>query len=267
MKTIINFLKSKFFWLNILIGIAVVLVLLFGSLALTGLYTHHGESVEVPDLTHMYAEEAEVALDELGLTYEVVDSVYLRSFRPGEIAEQVPAAGTMVKRNRKIYITLNCRAKQLVTVPELKGESYRKAQSNLRALGFNADSVRYRPYEFNGEVLDILYNGRSVEPGQRIADGSMLVLVVGQEDREHTVTTPNLQGLSYDAALSALSDAELAVGQVSYDVRPLSDTERQQYKVFYQNPPAGQSVYRGKLVEIKLSRTARSESRSSEEFF
>lgn len=267
MKTIWNFLKSKFFWINIAIAIGVFLVLLFGTLGLSRIYTHHGESVEVPDLTHMYIEEAELALDELGLQYEVVDSVYLRSFKPGEIAEQSPVGGTMVKHNRKIYITLNSREKQLVRVPGLKGESYRKAQSNLRALGFNADSVRYRPYEFNGEVLDLLYNGRSVEEGEKIADGSMIVLVVGKEDKEHQVTVPNLIGLTYDAALAALQDAELAVGQVSYDVKPQSDTERQQYKVFSQSPSAGESVYVGKLVEIKLSRTQRSANKPTEEFF
>jgi len=264
MKTIWNFLTSKFFWVNILVAIGVALVLLFGTLIWTKIYTNHGESIEVPDLTHKYVEEAELELDELGLTYEVIDSVHLRSFNPGEIAEQSPAAGTHVKSNRKIYITINCREKQMIRVPDLVGESFRKAQSNLRALGFNADSVRYKPYEFNGEVLDILYNGRSLEKGEKVADGSTLVLVVGREDTENVVYVPNLMGMSYDDAVNEINANELSVGNLSYDVRPLSNTERQQYHVIKQSPAPGTQVFRGKLIEMKLSRSGGG---ASEEFF
>lgn len=267
MKTIIAFLKSKFFWVNILVAIGVALVLLFGTLIWTRFYTNHGEAVQVPDLTGKYLEEAELELNELGLSYEVIDSVYLRSYKPGEIAEQTPVAGTFVKQNRKIYVVLNCRQKRLITLPDLIGESCRKAQSNLRAIGFNADSIRYKPYEFDGELLDILYNGRSVEKSEKIPDGSMLVLVVGQRDNENMVTVPNLIGLSYADAVSLINETELSIGNISYDVRPLSDTERQQYHVFLQTPPAGAEVFRGKLVELKLSRSRQSFQSSSEEFF
>jgi len=240
-------------------------VILFGTLLWTRFYTNHGESIEVPDLTHKYVEEAELVLDELGLSYEVIDSVHLRSFNPGEIAEQSPAPGTHVKADRKIYITINCRQKQMIRVPDLVGESFRKAQSNLRALGFNADSVRYRPYEFNGEVLDIQYCGRSLKHGEKVADGSVLVLVVGREDTENTVYVPNLVGMSYEDAINEINTYELSVGNLSYDVRPLSDTERQQYHVIKQSPAPGTQVYRGKLIELKLSRSAAGS--TSEEFF
>jgi len=264
MKTIWNFLTSKFFWTNIAVAIGIALVILFGTLLWTKFYTNHGESIEVPDLAHKYVEEAELELNELGLAYEVIDSVHLRSFNPGEIAEQSPAAGTHVKSNRKIYLTINCRQKQMIRIPDLVGESFRKAQSNLRALGFDADSVRYKPYEFNGEVLDILYNGRSVEKGEKVADGSTLVLVVGREDTENIVYVPNLMGMSYDDAINEINANELAVGNLSYDVRPFSNTERQQYHVIKQTPAPGTQVFRGKLIELKLSRSGGA---SSEEFF
>lgn len=267
MKTIIAFLKSKFFWINILVAIGVFLVLLFGTLLWTRIYTNHGDFVEVPDLTHMYLEEAELTLDELGLRYEVIDSVYLRSFNPGEIAEQTPIAGTRVKQDRKIYVILNCREKRMLYLPDVIGESCRKAQSNLTALGFQADSIRYKPYEFDGELLDILYNGHSVEKNEKIPDGARLVLVVGKQDTENMVTVPNLIGLSYAEAVSAIEQAELAIGNISYDVNPLSDTERQQYRVYIQAPPAGAEVFRGKLVELKLSRSRQASQSSSEEFF
>lgn len=267
MKTLIAFLKSKFLWINLLVAIVLALVLLFGTLVWTRFYTNHGESVTVPDLTGKYVEEAELELNDLGLSYQIIDSVYLRSFNPGEIAEQSPAAGTSVKQNRKIYLILNCRQRRKIALPNLIGESCRKAQSNLKALGFDADSILYKPYEFDGELLDILYNGHSVDKSEKLPDGSKLVLVVGKQDNENMVVVPNLIGLSYSEAISQIQEVELAVGNISYDVRPLSDTERQQYHVYIQTPPAGANVFRGKLVEMKLSRTRQSSQSSSEDFF
>ena len=94
MKTIWNFLKSKFLWLNILVAIVLVAVICWVVFWRLDVYTHHGESVVVPDLSGMYVEEAELILSDIDLGYEIIDSVYIRSMKGGEIAEQAPVAGT-----------------------------------------------------------------------------------------------------------------------------------------------------------------------------
>jgi beta-lactam-binding protein with PASTA domain len=101
MKTILNFLKSKFLWLNLLAAIVLVFVVCWVVFWRLDVYTRHGESVEVPDLSGMYVEEAELILKDCNLTYEIIDSVYIRNMKGGEIAEQSPAVGTLVKKNRK----------------------------------------------------------------------------------------------------------------------------------------------------------------------
>ena len=123
MKTIWNFLKSRFLWLNILAAIVLVAVVCFVVFLRLDVYTRHGEAVEVPNLTGLYVEEAELLLKDSNLSYEIIDSVYIRSRRGGEIAEQAPAAGTKVKKNRKIYITVNSKQRKMVMVPNLVGES------------------------------------------------------------------------------------------------------------------------------------------------
>ena len=127
-KNIIKFLKSKFVWGNILAAVILsIIVLVLLSWWLKS-YTHHNESVEVPDLTGYYVEEAELILSELDLKYEVIDSVYKRELKPGEIAEQSPAPKTSVKKNRKIYITINRRSRISKTIPYHKA-SYQKKLS------------------------------------------------------------------------------------------------------------------------------------------
>ena len=67
MKTLWNFLKSRFLWLNILAAIVLVVVICWIVFWRLDVYTRHGEAVEVPNLSGMYVEEAELILKDCGL--------------------------------------------------------------------------------------------------------------------------------------------------------------------------------------------------------
>lgn len=267
MKTIWNFLKSRFFWLNILIAILLAVVLAWGALCWLGVYTHHGEAVEVPDVKGLYVEEAELLLQEQNLSYEVIDSVYLRSLAPGEIAEQTPPPATMVKKGRKIYLTVNRRSRQMVTVPNLIGESRRKVQTNLQTLGFNADSIQYKPYEFDDEVLGLIYNEELIDSGGSVPDGAQIILLVGRADTTVTRIVPNLMGMTLNEAVAMLEAYELVLGLEQYDVPPATSEEKASYRIYGQMPLPGESVYRGKIVNLKLSLTQKSDNIYDDEDF
>ena len=269
MKTFWNFLKSRFLWLNILVAVVVGLLICWGALAYLKDYTHHGEAVEVPDVKGLYVEEAELLLSDVSLRYEVVDSVYLRSLKPGEIAEQTPAPGTSVKKGRRIYLTTNCRGSKMITVPSMVGESRRKAQTNLQTLGFNVDSIQYKPYEFDDEVLGLIYNGATLEAGASIPDASHVVLLVGRADSTVTRIVPNLLGMTIADARPILDAYEMSLGAISYDVEPATPEEAANYKIYGQSPMAGEQVFRGKVINLRLSLTQKSEkvATDDEDFF
>ena len=48
-KEFFSFKTNKFFWLNIIAMIVVVIVMVFGVLKWLDMHTHHGETVMVPD--------------------------------------------------------------------------------------------------------------------------------------------------------------------------------------------------------------------------
>ena len=56
--------------------IAVVALLLFGTLKGIDIYTHHGEAVVVPDVKGMTVAEAGAVFDSRGLACVVSDSTY-----------------------------------------------------------------------------------------------------------------------------------------------------------------------------------------------
>ena len=57
-KEFFSFKTNKFFWLNIIAMIVVVIVMVFGVLKWLDIHTHHGETVMVPDVKGMTVEEA-----------------------------------------------------------------------------------------------------------------------------------------------------------------------------------------------------------------
>ncbi len=264
MKTLWNFLKSRFLWLNILAAIVLVIAICWVVFWRLDVYTRHGESVEVPDLSGMYVEEAELILKDSNLGYEIIDSVYIRSMKGGEIAEQTPVAGTKVKKNRKVYITVNSKQRKMVMVPNLVGESRRKVQSNLKTLGFNVDSVRYEPYEFNDEVLAVMWGDSVLTAGAKLPDGSQIILVVGQNDMSIEVVVPSFLGMTLPEAQKMIKEYRLSFGSAYFDKIPVDSIDSLKFRVYQQHPDAGLSVYGGKAVELKLSKGTQE---MDEEFF
>ena len=99
-------LFKRFPWLVhvlAMLGISVLLLMLI--FFLLRLYARQGQEYELPDVVGTNIEELE-ANNPIGLDVVVMDSI----FRPGEaggrILTQDPKAGTMVKRGRKLYVTM-----------------------------------------------------------------------------------------------------------------------------------------------------------------
>ena len=172
--------------------------------------------------------------------------------------------GTKVKKNRKIYVTVNSKQRKMVMVPSLVGESRRKVQSNLKTLGFNVDSVRYEPYEFNDEVLAVMWGDSTLSAGAKVPDGSQIILVVGQNDMSIEVVVPSFLGLTLPEAKKIIEEYRLGFGAAYFDGEPIDATDSLKYRVYQQNPDAGLSVYGGKTVELKLSKGTQS---IDEDFF
>lgn len=174
------FLKSKVLLVNILaVGLVTVLVVV-AALQWLKSSTHHGEFVEVPDLAKMSVIEMRDVIEDADLRYEVLDSANFNPNYPRfSIIEQNPPAGNKVKRNRKIYVTVNPSGYKKVTVPNIIQVTRRNATSMLRAVGLDVERVSYIDELGKDMVYYINFNGKRINTGDKVPKTSKIELVCG----------------------------------------------------------------------------------------
>lgn len=211
------FIFSKHFLKHIGLVILFYLIIVFSTILYLNISTNHGQKIAVPNLVGLSAEEAKKKIEDLGLKYAILDSVYEPKLPVGTVYEQLiePSATSLiyVKSNRIIGLRLT-KIYQLVEMPSLIHKQIDFAQSILNERGLNS-VIKYRPSsEANGSVIEQQHNGSRIVEGTRIKIGSVITLIVGQNDLENPIDAPNLVGLSRDQALNVLD----AMGITSYNI-------------------------------------------------
>lgn len=183
-KEFFSFKTNKYFWLNLIAMVAVVILLLFGVLKWLDVYTRHGEAVVVPDVKGMTVGEAEMLLRNHGLVCVVSDSNYVKNKPAGSILELNPSAGQKVKEGRTIYLTINTLDAPLRLVPDVAdNSSVRQAQAKILAAGFKLSESEL----ISGEkdwVYGVKYKGRQLNMGDKVPVGATLTLLVGDGETQ-----------------------------------------------------------------------------------
>lgn len=174
-----NIERFKPILISLLAMIGISLFLIFITLQVLDVYTKHDESVLVPDVKGAQEGAAANMLNKNDLGYEIVDSVYRADTKPGTVLEQIPKENTKVKRGRTIYLIIQAKGKQMVSIPPLRDYSRRQAEAQLQSLGFNNINIIEEPSQFKGLVIRVLYRGNEIEAGASIPRGSRIELVVG----------------------------------------------------------------------------------------
>lgn len=245
--------KIGFIVKNLLVAIALGVIVLIVLVNLMKQYTHHGEEVEVPQVTGLYLEEAQVLLESSGLQLKVIDSTFSNKVPLGTIVEQNPPKESHAKKGRAVYVVLNARAPQRVAIPNLQNMSYRQAENNLIGLGLIVDSMEYEPSEYRDLVLDLRKGEESLETGDMIEVGSHLVMVVGFGKGTEMMDVPNLRGLPLREARRRLLEAHFILGQYSYDDQP-TEKDKDEFVVYFQEPDAGNKLLEGSSIRVMLSK-------------
>ena len=175
--------RSRYLWGNLIAMAAVVMLLVAGCMVGIGVYTHHGESIAIPNLVHRKYADAEVILRNAGLQIEVSDTGYVKTLPPGCILAQSPAPGERVKGGRVVYVTINASHTPTLTLPDIiDNSSLREAMAKLTAMGFTLTQPQFIAGEKDW-VYGVLVNGRHVVAGDKIPVDAKVTIQVGNGQR------------------------------------------------------------------------------------
>ena len=239
MQNIIAFLKSKTFVVQLVLAALLLTLVFIFTYNWLGAYSRHGETVTVPNLRDMKLSQLTSFLKDRNLSFKVADSsVYILDKPAGIVVEQDPLPNSHVKENRTIYVTITRTVPPQVHLPNLIDVSQRQAEAILGSYGLKTGSFTYKPDLAKNAVLAMSMNGKPLKPGDEIAKGSTIDLILGDGIGNTEVPVPNLVGLPYDEATFVIKGSGLAIGIVSFD--PGSDSINA--TVYSQEPSAGNNT-------------------------
>lgn len=164
--------------------VCLALFLLFASiyavlLSLDG-FTRHGEFIVVPDLEHVSLSKAQELLEKSHLRYEVRDSTaYNKEYPPYTVMKQTPEANEKVKKDRKIYLSINPTNFRKIDLPNIIRRPIKEVRPNLASLNIKIGRVTYVNDISKDAVLRAFYKGKEIKPGDKILENSSIDLECG----------------------------------------------------------------------------------------
>jgi len=259
LREIFLFLTSKQFLKNFAGMIGVVALLLTLSFFWMSSYTHHGESLQVPNYLNMNIDEARGNAAQQNLKIVVNDSIWSADKSAGTVVEQSPKPLSKVKENRTIYLTITKFHAEEKLLPTLAGnDNYNYYKRRLKQLKVNL-KVRSKQFSNKLEENTILYlyvddkkiTAKDLKGGIKVPQGSTVEAVVTTRGGGR-VSVPNLVCKKY-------SEAEFIIGGSQLSVSIIKDGTVKSVEnayVWKQSPAfnSGKTLGVGDVVDVYLTK-------------
>lgn len=247
-------LKSFFNW-KVLINIVLATSMFVGLIYLTfrwlEKHTNHGEEIPVPNIINMPVQEAIKVLEDAGLEYEVDSGEFQPKYKPLQVLQIWPSAGSRVKAHRAIQIRVNPKTWAKVTIPDILDRYKGLAFRQLEQVGLKVGDTIYEPNIQRDAVIRMQMNGNPIQPGQQVSRFTTIDLVIGTGPKRD-VPVPNLVGLT-------VADAEKIIAQYLFEIGVVEHEDGKNDKtdiVYYQDPQAGSLRDQGMQIDLWASKKA-----------
>lgn len=182
MSDFFAFLKSKVFFKHIGLAIISLILVLWSLFKLLNVYTHHGETAEVPNFVGKKIQELDIFIAKTPIRYQIIDSIYDPNEKPGMVIRQEPNAKSFVKHNRIIYLYVTSTQPPQIEMPKLVDRSLRQAVFMIESYGLKVGNIKEIKGDCNGCVLKQRFNGNEIMPGVAIKKGSKIDLEIGKNE-------------------------------------------------------------------------------------
>ena len=196
--------NRKSFRFNLLMVVLLCVGLYIFVFLSLGLITKHGDEGPVPNAVGRDLRLVMTEIERAGFDVEV-DSSYDATKKPLVVLAQQPAVGSVVKRGRTLFLTVNKKEPPPTAMPNLVNLSFRSAALILKSNHLVLGDTLYRPDIAEGAVLEQRWNGRIIPPGAMLPQGSRIDLVIGDGLGNTEMDVPDVIGMNPDEAVAMLS--------------------------------------------------------------
>lgn len=191
--------------------VAAGLILLGCGFLFLNIWTDHGHTTTVPDVTGISYSRALDVLDAGGFQSEISDSVYDTRYSPGTVISSWPKGGAVVKPGREVFLTIaSFQPRKVVVTMSLKNVSSRQAMKYLESLDIKNVRIVNVPSQFADLVLGAKYKGHEIEPGELLPVNAEVTLEVGTVPTvvEEDIDAEGIENLGADTEHFSSSNKE-----------------------------------------------------------
>lgn len=189
MKDLLGYIKSSVFFKHLTMAVISLIIVLWALFKLLGVYTHHGETAEVPNFKGKAISELDNFVVGKNVGFVIIDSVYDPKEKSGIVIKQDPEAKSLVKHNRIIYLYVTSTQAPQIAMPKLVDRSTRQAIFMIESYGLKLGKITEISGDCKGCVLKQFFKGKEILPGDAIKKGSKIDLMVGKKENEY-ISTP-----------------------------------------------------------------------------
>jgi len=245
--------RLKFF-----ISMMAVLLVIVGIIAISIFFVavKGAEQTLVPEVRGKELTEALLELQVKEL-YPRIQLRYSQSSRDrGQILEQEPRAGTIVKAGRQVRLVVS-QGVMINRVENYVGRNIDDVRMDLQTFvassGNNPLLTLKEPlmYDFSPEVPGTILHQKP-EPGTDISGPMSLEFVVSQGQEHVLLTVPQLTGLSLSSVLEQIGRLGIVF---EFSLQKIREGEKGE-TVVYQTPAAGTSVTSNVIIDLVVSAPA-----------
>jgi beta-lactam-binding protein with PASTA domain len=254
LNKILYLLKDKAFWINLIVFIFLMIVSGWILLMSLKLITKWGQSADVPNVINKNFEIATEKIEEVGLEWEIKDSVYRTDLPEGTIIDVQPAPGLNIKSGRTVFLIVATKTPPKVEMPALVGRSsLRFAQIELEARGLRIGSLSYVPSPDKDAVLSQRIGNTEIAAGTLIPKGTIINLTLGDGVSGAIMDVPYLIGMTKEEADSYLRENNLFANY--FYNKDIEDTVSAVIFKQYPNPNGEEKLNMGEPLDLFFSKT------------
>jgi serine/threonine-protein kinase len=209
------------------------------------MFVRSGAETQVPEVLGLEVAQARAVLERAGFAGVQEREMNSAEYAQGQVAEQRPAAGKLLRKGRKVWLTVSL-GEVRASVPDLSGLSVRQAGIALQKEKLESGTVSRAPHHRvpRGEVI-----AQNPPQGASLSEGERVNLLVSLGPEPRAWVLPDLAGRPLREVEALLGRYGIRLGERTY----LLDRSVLPGTVLRHDPPPGSRVASGQRIDVEVS--------------